>query len=243
MLSTKDGVTMLLEGKNAIIYGAGGPVGQAVAQRFRDEGATVFATTRADVDALDADAVEQHARGVGRVDVSLNLISRGDVQGIPLVNMSYDDLSRPVYVGLESTFNTATTAARIMCEQGSGVILSLTSGSSKGAMPGMGGTGPADAAVEAFLRYLAAEVGPSGVRVTGIHTAGVAETLTDERIRRTNEGGPTAEQALAGIASMAMLRRTPRLADVTSALAFLASDQAGGVTASTVNVTCGLVAG
>jgi NAD(P)-dependent dehydrogenase (short-subunit alcohol dehydrogenase family) len=46
-----------------------------------------------------------------------------------------------------------------MAEQGSGVILSLTSGSSKGSARMMGGTGPADAAVEAFMRSLAAEVG------------------------------------------------------------------------------------
>ena len=62
------------------------------------------------------------------------------------------------------------------------MILSLTSGSAKGAQPGMGSTGPADAAHGAFLRYLAAELGPHGVRVLGIYTAGVAETLTREKL-------------------------------------------------------------
>ena len=41
-----------------------------------------------------------------------------------------------------------------------------------GGSAGMGSTGPADAATEAFMRYLAAEVGPQGVRVLGIHRAG-----------------------------------------------------------------------
>lgn len=45
----------------------------------------------------------------------------------------------------------------------------------------MGSTGPADAATESFMRYLAAEVRPQG-RVCGIWTAGVAETLSDEKI-------------------------------------------------------------
>jgi enoyl-[acyl-carrier-protein] reductase (NADH) len=48
-------------------------------------------------------------------------------------------------------------------------------------MPGMGSTGPADAATEALMRYLAAEVGPQGVRVCGIWTAGVAAFLASDR--------------------------------------------------------------
>lgn len=79
-----------------------------------------------------------------------------------------------------ATFNTATSAARVVAEQGRGVILSLTSGSAKGLAPMMGSS-PGDAAIEAFLRYLAAETGPSGVRVVGIDAAGVAGTLTVAR--------------------------------------------------------------
>jgi enoyl-[acyl-carrier-protein] reductase (NADH) len=131
-----------------------------------------------------------------------------------------------------------------MVGQGSGVILALTSGSSRGAAPMMGSTGPADAATEAFLRHLASEVGPRGVRVAGIHTAGVAETLTREKIEAVaGPGGPDPEQILQGIASMTMLRRPPALADVAETAAFLASDRAAGITSGIVNVTCGLLAG
>jgi enoyl-[acyl-carrier-protein] reductase (NADH) len=106
----------------------------------------------------------------------------------------------------------------------------------------MGSTGPADAAIEAFMRYLAAELGPSGVRVCGIWTAGVAETLTDEKI--AGVGGPDAPSAQTArelIAGMSVLRRTPALADVAELATFLASDRAASITGSMTNATSGLV--
>src|SRR5437016_8478425 len=128
---------MLLENKNAIIYGAGGWIGSGVARTFAREGATVFLVGRtrekldavaanitaaggsaevAVVDALDEQAVDAHVRAVaaqaGSVDVSFNLITRGDVQGTPLVDMTTDDLLRAVVTGLQSSFLTARAAAR-----------------------------------------------------------------------------------------------------------------------------------
>jgi NAD(P)-dependent dehydrogenase (short-subunit alcohol dehydrogenase family) len=259
-------MTKLLEGKNAIIYGGGGGIGGGVARTFAREGAHVFLVGRtpdkldavadditasgglADIavlDALDERAVDEHLRDVvskaGSVDVSFNLINRGDVQGRPLVEMETDDLLRAVVNGLQSNFLTARAAARRMIEQGSGVILHLNSASGAGAMPGMGSTGPADAATEAFMRYLAAEVGPHGVRVCGIWTAGVAETLTREKLRAVGgEGVPDPQTVVDMIAGMAALRRAPRVADVAEVAAFLASDRAAGMTGTMANVTSGL---
>src|SRR5262249_3953053 len=134
------------------------------------------------LDALDERAVEEHARAVveraGSIDVSINLTSRGDVQGTRLLDMNLDDYLRPITVGARSNFITARVTARHMVERGSGVILMITSGSGEAWTPpevwAMGGTGPADAATESFMRYLAAEVGPRGVRVACLWTAGVA---------------------------------------------------------------------
>jgi NAD(P)-dependent dehydrogenase (short-subunit alcohol dehydrogenase family) len=157
--------------------------------------------------------------------------------------MTADDLVRPVAAGLRTAFVTARAAARHMTDRGSGVILYLTSGSSAGLAPMMGGTGPADAAVETFMRYLAAEVGPHGVRVAGLWTAGVPETLTHDKLRRFGgDNVPPPEAIEAAIAGQAMLRRAPRLAQVAETAAFLASDRAAAITASIVNVTAGLVA-
>jgi NAD(P)-dependent dehydrogenase (short-subunit alcohol dehydrogenase family) len=260
---------MLLENKNAIIYGAGGGIGRGVALAFAREGARVFLSGRtretveqtarevqaaggsaeaAVVDALDEQAVEAYVQGVaaraGHIDVSFNLITRGDVQGIPLVDMRPADLTQAVMVGLTSQFLTARAAARTMVKQGSGVILMLTSGSTVGA-PMMGSTPAADAAMEALMRGLATELGPQGVRVVGMWTAGVPETLTPEKISRVNENmkisAEDLQRMLAGMAQMTMLRRAPALAQVADTAAFLASDLAGGITGTITNVTCGMV--
>ncbi|MEE4543288.1 SDR family oxidoreductase [Streptomyces sp. V4-01] len=257
----------MLDGKTAVVYGGGGSLGAAVGAEFAREGARVYlagrtegplreaaaaitaAGGRADaavLDALDEQAVEDHLARVvaetGRVDVSFNLTTRGDVQGVPLLAMTADDLLRAVDNGLRSAFLTARAAARRMAAQGSGVILHLNSGSAHGAMPGMGSTGPADAAVETFMRYLAAETGRQGVRVCGMWTAGVAGTLTREKLARVaGANAPEPEAALAGIAAMSVLGRTPRVADVAATAAFLASDRAAGLTGTVLNVTAGLV--
>ncbi len=259
-------MTRLLDGKTAIIYGAGGGIGGGVARTFAREGAHVFLVGRtrekldsvakditsagvaaevAVLDALDEKAVESHVEKVvsktGRVDVTFNLITRGDVQGAPLVEMATDDLLRAVTNGLRSSFVTARAAARQMIKQGSGVVLHLNSASGDASMPGMGSTGPADAATESLMRYLAAELGPHGIRVCGIWTAGVADTLTNEKLGGVNENAPDVQRVTEMLASMTARRRNVTLADVAEAAAFLASDRAAGITGSMVNVTSGLV--
>ncbi|HEX9369487.1 MAG TPA: SDR family NAD(P)-dependent oxidoreductase, partial [Roseiflexaceae bacterium] len=112
---------MLLENKNAIIYGAGGAIGGAVARAFAREGAKVHLAGHTlaslekvaeeirsaggvaeamQVDALDETAVDEHADTVaasaGGIDISFNLISYGDTQGTALAEMSVEDFERPV---------------------------------------------------------------------------------------------------------------------------------------------------
>jgi NAD(P)-dependent dehydrogenase (short-subunit alcohol dehydrogenase family) len=178
----------------------------------------------------------------GRLDVSFNLITRGDVQGRPLIELSADELLRAVDTGLKSNFLTARAAARRMVERGSGVILHLNSASGDGWAPGMGSTGPADAATESMMRYLAAELGPRGVRVCGIWTAGVADTLTKEKLAAVaGDNAPELEAAIQAIAGMTALRRAPVIDNVAETAVFLASDRAAGITGTMANVTSGLV--
>ncbi|MDQ5819453.1 MAG: SDR family oxidoreductase [Actinomycetota bacterium] len=257
----------MLENKNAIIYGGGGAIGSAVAKEFAKEGARLFLVGRtrekleavardveaaggsaevAVLDALDEEAVEDHARTVaaqaGSIDVSFNLITRGDVQGIPLIDMTADDLLRAVVNGLHSNFLTARAAARRMVEQGSGVILALDSGSANGS-PMMGSTGPADAATDTFIRNLAAEIGPQGVRAVGIWTAGLPETLSPETLAAVDskfEDEAAFRGLIENLDRMRMTRRSPRLEEVAVTAAFLASEKAGAITGTFVNVTSGM---
>jgi NAD(P)-dependent dehydrogenase (short-subunit alcohol dehydrogenase family) len=258
-----------LEGRTAIVYGAAGGIGTGITTAFAAAGAHVFLVGRtketldalaADItaaggkadtavlDALDEDAVAAHAAAVlaetGRLDISLNLITRGDVQGVPLIDMSAEDLLRAVDTGLRGNVITAKIAARHMVEQGSGVIIALNSGSAHGS-PMMGSTGPADAALDILVRNLAQEIGPRGVRVAGIWAAGVPETLSPEKLGMVNDalGNEAAFQGvLDRLDSMRMLRRSPSLAQVADATVFLASDAAGGLTGTWLNVTGGTFA-
>ena len=259
---------MLLENKNAVIYGAGGSIGGSVARTFAREGAKLFLAGRtkesleavakdiraaggstevADLDALDEQAVDEHAQAVasqeGSIDISFNLISRGDIQGTPLVEMTVEDFTRPITTGITAHFITARAAARHMIEQGSGVILALDSGSANGS-PMLGGTGPADAATDTFIRNLAAEIGPRGVRVLGIWTAGLPETFSREKLAAVDSNLALDDAAYQGLLDsldqMRMTRRSPRLDEVAATATFLASDKAGAITGTFVNVTSGM---
>ncbi|GAB3159514.1 SDR family oxidoreductase [Amycolatopsis stemonae] len=259
---------MSLEKKNAIVYGASGSIGAAVAKAFAADGAHVFLVGRtleplqavADeieaaggsasvdvLDALDESAVEEHAKTVvvegGSLDVSINLITRGDVQGVPLVDMKTADFTSPIITGVTTNFITMRAAARHMVEQGSGVILALDSGSAHGS-PMMGGTGSADGAIDTLVRNLAAEIGPSGVRVAGIWTAGLPETLSPEKLAAFS-GAPKMDDAafqglLQHLDGMRMTKKSPTLAQVAQTAAFLASPEAGAITGTFVNVTSGI---
>lgn len=260
---------MLLQDKNAIIYGAGGSIGSAVARTFAREGARLFLVGRtrtsldavaADIaaeggkaevavlDTLDENAVDEHARSVdaaGGIDVSLNLTSGGDMQGVPLIDMQVADLVRPVVNRVTTNFITARAAGRHMVERGRGVILALDSGSAHGS-PMMGGTGLADAALDVLVRNLAMELGPRGVRALGIWTAGLPETLSKEKIAAAS-GTPAMDDAafhglLQQLDQMRMTRRSPRLGEVAATAAFLASDHAAAITGTFVNATSGMFA-
>ena len=211
----------------------------------------VASETGAEYDVLDArdeGAVDAHAASIveraGRIDISLNLAPRGDLQGVPLIEMSVEDYTRPVVQGIACQFLTARAAARRMTAQGSGVILALNSGSFNGS-PMMGGTAAADGAMDALIRQLAQELGPAGVRVCGIWTAGVGDSLTPGKLASTGYPGmdDAAVQGLRGhLDSLRMTKRSPQIADIAALATFLASDAGCAITGTWVNATAGMFA-
>ena len=249
---------MLLEGKNAVVYGAG-EIGGAVARGFAREGANVHVASRSrgpaeelaaairaeggsaeasEVDALEEAQVEEFVAAVaeraGSVDVSFNLVGIDDVQGIPLTEISFADYMQPVAKAVRSTFLTARAAARRMAAGGGGAILAF-GGSSNGAdLRGhdFGGLLVAFEAVEAMRRQFSTELGAQGVRFVTLRTGGIPETLPPEL-------GGRREGIEGGLVDATLLGRAATLRDVGDVAAFVASDRARTMTAATVNVSAG----
>src|SRR6266498_843042 len=265
----EDGV--LLENKNAVIYGGGGSVGGAVARAFAREGAKVFLVGRhlatldkvadevtaaggvaetARVDALDEEAVDEHADAVaekgGGIDVSFNAISHGDVHGTPLVQMPFEDFAQPIMTAVRSQFLTTRAVARHMIERGSGVILAITATTARMVIPKVGGTGVAFDTIESLCRHWACELGPHGLRVVWLQTTGLPEAIADtgDLVSDYGTGGlMTREELIAWLRKKTMLDRLTSLAEVGNMAAFVASDQASAMTACGANLTCGSVPG
>jgi 3-oxoacyl-[acyl-carrier protein] reductase len=249
---------MLLEDKNAVVYGAGGSIGGAVARAFAREGANVHLAGRtlesleevaqeirsaggvaetAQVDAIDEWAVDEHADAVaasaGGIDVSFNLISVRDVQGTPLAEMPLEDFERPVMTAIRTQFLTSRAAARHMIRQGSGVILFFGGYGDPVADYYLGGFQVALNAIESLRRQLASELGEHGIRAVTLQTSGVPETIPESFAGR--------EEITEGIVGQTMLRRAATLEDVGNVAAFAASDHARTMTATALNVSCGAI--
>jgi NAD(P)-dependent dehydrogenase (short-subunit alcohol dehydrogenase family) len=258
----------MLEDKVAVIYGAGGGIGGAVARAFAREGATLFLTGRdlasvetvatevaseggsaeaIEIDALDEQAVDKHLQSVidkaGRLDISFNAVGipNGNILGVPLLDLDAEQFSLPIATYATSYFLTARMAARRMVANRSGVIMTVTALHSRTGIPLVGGYGPAMAAKEALTRDLSAELAPQGIRVVGLRPAGMPETRTikDAFEPRAKASGMTWEQWQEMLASQTHPRRLMTLAEMANAAVFIASDKASGMTGTTVNLTMG----
>ena len=211
---------MILKGKVAVIYAAGGAVGSSVARAFAGEGAKLFLTGRnlasvekvakeiastgafaeaAEVDALNEDAIGKHLQSViekaGRVDISFNAVGLRNttLQGVPLAKLAIDQFLLPIDTYVKSYLLTARQAANRMAENKSGVIMTVTSTPSRIGIPLMGGVAPAMAAVEALTRNLSAELVPQGIsrgRSATPRNAGIRHDQGSLRSARSSVGYP-----------------------------------------------------
>src|SRR5215208_7263082 len=257
---------MMLKDKVAVIYGAGGAVGGAVARAFTSEGAKVFLTGRlrapvaalaedivsaggsaeaTEVDALEEQAVDEHLQSVidraGRVDISFNAIGIPDTKivGVPLVELEVEQFSLPITAYATSYFLTARLAARRMVANKAGVIMTVTAFPSRKGTPLNGGYGPAQAAKEALTRELSAELAPQGIRVVGLRPHGMPETSSLKAVFEAKAPGMTWEQWQEFVAGTTHTRRVMTLEEMANMAVFMASDKASGMTGTTVNLTMG----
>jgi NAD(P)-dependent dehydrogenase (short-subunit alcohol dehydrogenase family) len=259
---------MLLQDKVAVIYGAGGAIGGAVARAFASEGARLFLTGRqlapveavanqivaaggsaeaAQVDALDEQAVDQHLQSVtdaaGHLDISFDAVGIPGTKflGVPLVELEVERFSLPIATYTRSYFLTARLAARRMVANRSGVIMTVTTLQSRTGFPTAGGFGPAMAAKEALTRELSAELAPAGIRVVGLRPQGIPGTasLREAFEPRAKASGMTWEQFQEVGASRTHTRRLSTLAELADLAVFMASDRASGMTGTSVKLSMG----
>ena len=256
---------MLLNDKVTVIYGAGGDIGGAVARAFAREGARLFLTGHqlapaeavakdvvaaggsaeaAQVDALNEQAVDTHLQAVidqaSRVDISFNAVGT-KILYVPLVELDIERFSLPITTHTRSYFLTARLAARHMIPKKAGVIMTVTAIHSRTGIPLVGGFGPAQAAKEALTRDLSAELAPQGIRVVGLRPQGIPETraIKNGFERLAKATGVTWEQFQEQLAARTHTRRLSTLAELAEVAVFMASDNASGMTGTTVNVTMG----
>ena len=263
---------MLLEDKNAVIYGGGGAIGGAVARVFAREGARVFIAGRTvarldrvarevaavggaieitPLDALDQNAVHAHAAAVaakaGGIDIALNAVSFMHDQGTTIHELSLDDFMLPIDRFLRAQFITTKATAAHMGKKRPGVILTLSTPGGSLAAAGHLGHCVSVAGIEMFTRVLAAELAPD-VRVVCIRPHAIADAPEAGSYTRSlfapkaAAAGLSVEQWMAGAAESTALKRLPTLEQVAETAAFLASDNANAMTATVVDLTCGVVA-
>ncbi|MEV3920960.1 SDR family NAD(P)-dependent oxidoreductase [Actinomadura coerulea] len=258
-----------LNEKVAVVYGGGGTVGGAVARALAREGAQVHVAGRtrdpldrvvrsitggggqaeaALVDASDEEGVRRHLDELtgraGRLDILVNAVGVPHVQGPPLAELGLDQFMAPIDGYLRTLFTTAKAAAPHLAKQGSGVVLMLSTPGARLTGRGFLGNGVSSAAVEAFSRILAGELGPDGVRVVCLRPHAIpasvgASHVTEAFAEMAGRAGATTDEWLAGAAQGTLLGRLPTPEDVAEYAAFAASDRARTMTGVIANLSAG----
>jgi NAD(P)-dependent dehydrogenase (short-subunit alcohol dehydrogenase family) len=237
-----------LEGKVAIVTGAGGGIGRGIAQRFAEEGARVV------VNDVDGAAAAEVANAIDAVAITADVSSAADVDRLfdttiaelggvdVLVNnaglidverhfLEADEAwwDRVLAVNLKGQFLCSLRAAKWMARNGGGAIVNLSSGGARAAHRGMVAYDASKGGVEAMTRAMALDLGPYGIRVNALAPGSVdVRGFTPEEAAERGETIP--------------LGRVGTPEDMAGVALFLASDDARYVTGVAISVDGGLIA-
>jgi len=217
----------VLQGRTAIVFGAGGSVGAAVAGEFAAEGAEVFLAGRnpasidsvlrqiaasggkahaATLNTLDEASVSSYVNEVvsrsGKIDIVLDVVgprAREYGNGKNAVELPIEEFMVPLTTMVRSRFITACAAARHMVTQQSGVIIFVTGSPARAHGAGATAIGAAFGAMENIAEHLAFEVSPLGVRVVCLRTLANIDSRSIEDTREIVAGrlNITKDQAIA----------------------------------------------
>jgi 3-oxoacyl-[acyl-carrier protein] reductase len=246
----KDGDMFDLSGKSALVTGASGGIGGAIARVFHGAGAAVLltGTRREALDALaaslgdrvfvetcdlgDAEATEALAKEaearMGAVDILVN--NAGRTRDGLFLRMRDEDWAEILEINLSAAFRLTRGCLRGMMKRRAGRIINITSVVGQVGNPGQANYVAAKAGLIGLTKTLAAEVGSRGITVNGI-APGFIETAMTAAVPDERRG-----EVLKGIP----LGRFGTPEEVAAGALFLASDEASYVTGTTLNINGGM---
>lgn len=243
----------MLEGKSAIVTGAGRGIGQAIALKLAREGAAVVATDLAEDNAAEtaqmirdaggaavalkvdvtneADAEAQVALAIerwGKLDILVN--NAGTSCAKPFLETTKEDMERVIGVNLIGAFLCARVAAAHMVGRGAGRIINIASLSGQRGGWGRAAYGTAKAGLEVMSRIMAVELSAKGVLTNNVAPGAIATQMAlemhDQKTRDAYH-------------RLIPQRRYGTPEEIADAVAFLASDQATHISGVTLNVDGG----
>ena len=247
----------LLEGKVAIVTGAARGIGEAVATKFAEHGASVAFTYVSDSSAEKARALEEKLRGLGAkvkawksnagdlaqceqfvnemikefgtVDICVN--NAGISKDNLLMRMTPEQWNEVIQVNLNSVFYMTKQVIRPMMKARAGVILNMSSIIGEIGNAGQASYAASKAGIIGFTKSVAKELGSRNVRCNAI-APGFVETDMTSYLKE----GEAADKYKAGIP----LGRFATGEDIANACLFLASDMGSYITGQTISVCGGL---
>jgi 3-oxoacyl-[acyl-carrier protein] reductase len=240
-----------LSGRKALVTGASGGIGEAIAQILHAAGATVglHGTRREKLEELAAslggervhvlpanlgEREEQKAlaeaaeAAMGGVDILVN--NAGITKDGLFVRMADEDWDRVVEVNLTAAFRLTRAVTHAMMRKRFGRIVNITSIVGTTGNPGQANYCAAKAGMVGFSKSLAQEIASRGVTVNCVAPGFIKSAMTDKLNEKQRD-------AIMGAIPM---RRMGEGAEIAAAVLFLASDEAGYVTGQTIHVNGGM---
>jgi 3-oxoacyl-[acyl-carrier protein] reductase len=251
-----DGSAGVLAGRTAIVTGSGRGIGAAVAEDLASLGARVVLNYRGDAESAEqvrrgiqeaggeaiavqadvsteegaASLVEAARSAFGRIDV---LVSNAGplFRPVPLREISWEEFGGTVEADLRCAFFSTQAVLPDMLEAGWGRLVLIGSASAERPSPGVAHHGAARAALTTYARYLAVELGGTGVTANVVAPGMV-------RTDRTANAGDAADR----VAAFTPAGRIATPLDVARAVRFVAADEEGFQTGAVLKVDGGLTA-
>lgn len=257
-MSTSQGQSQLrLYGRTALVTGGSRGIGAATALRLAREGAKVgvnyLSNRKAAEDvvreilesggtasAYQADVTdsEQVARMLGDVEKELALpevlvlnAAVGSFRPAAFIDSNWPEYEERLTSELSAAFHPCRLLVPRLVEIGRGSITAISSGLARHSVPGFATLSLGKAALEAFVRSMAVELGPRGIRVNA-----VAPSLT-----LTDSSRNIPEAAKSGTLSATPLGRLGEPQDIAGVVAFLISDDAQFITGACLYVNGGAI--